>query len=96
VRANIGRELLPFNNADRHLLGLERMRMIDVTNHWAKRTLVRYKSAFGNLFRFQERFKLDPLLAIFLAIRPLTPVSLWFGVWKTRASLLPAVLGMVL
>ena len=72
VRAELGRELnllVP----DRCLLMLERMRMIDNLNFWAKTTVKKYGSSLRYLHRFGHQFGVHPLQPSPLQAPPRSP-----------------------
>jgi hypothetical protein len=58
VRRVTGRELLP---ADRLLLMLERMRLLDMIAYWGKNTHTTYQSKLRVIRRFEQQFDLDIL-----------------------------------
>ena len=93
VRANVGKELLDFHNDHRFLLSLERMRMIDMFNCWARNTLVNYKSALRSLTTFQSRFGLNilnPQTPIQSFSQPSTDPAIAFGWAVLYKSILPS------
>lgn len=72
VRAELGRELhrlIP----DLCLLMLERMRMIDNLNFWAKKTLQKYGPYLRYLHRFGNHFGVQPLQPSVLVSPPCSP-----------------------
>ena len=93
VRANVGKELLDFHNDHRFLISLERMRMIDMFNCWARNTLVNYKSALRSLTTFQSRFGLNilnPQTPIQSFSQPSTDPAIAFGWAVLYKSILPS------
>jgi hypothetical protein len=72
VRAELGRELTRLM-PDVCLLMLERMRMIDNMNFWAKTTVKKYGSSLRYLHRFGNHFGVHPLQPSVLLAPPRSP-----------------------
>ena len=71
VRAVLGREL-GTGSHDMGLLLLERMRMIDIANRWAKNTFARYTYAIRRIRKFEKRFGVTILRPTKLLAPPVT------------------------
>ena len=61
VRSVLGRELQPGRLSDQQLLGLERMRQIDLAHHWAVSTHATYAPYVQRLLRFGSDFGIPVL-----------------------------------
>lgn len=70
VQANLGRLLRVDNLRDLGLLSLERMRMIDLANYWAKQTMEKNTRAIRAYSSFLRDFDLPPLLTHSVAHPP--------------------------
>ena len=71
-RAVLGRELGE-NEEDVTILLLERMRMIDIANRWAKGTLTRYTYAIRRIRNFEKQFNVSILRTTKLVAPPVSP-----------------------
>ena len=90
VRAVVKREL--GSRGDRHLLQLERMRMLDVANSWAAKTHASYRSKLTYLKRFETTHPGVLLLAVTVLTRPPTPESVALAWAEVQYSVQPSPL----